>query len=354
MIRLRWDSFGIAVEGAAAPLAWLREFLLPAFEAGEAAEGARVALVLDPARYAALAAPACAREVACFTLDGGFRRLPCRDGAGGSRVLHDAEERVVQVVAGADVTVVAEEDHRKARTTLLRVVRELATAHALRRGMLPLHASAVEAGGRVVAFAGPRRSGKSTLLLHALLAGGARFVSNDRLHVDPRSGRARAMPTIVALREEALARFPALAGRLRERGYDRRWSLAETVRGEGRWPPSLAPAQLCAAAGADAAPGGPLAAVAFPAVSTEPGFDVRPLAPHEAAERLASSLIGADGPAEAYAGPGPVPPLPVADACAALAGRVRCLAVRLGEGAYEPPGVFEAIVAQAQAACWMR
>jgi hypothetical protein len=50
-----------------------------------------------------------------------------------------------------------------------------------RRGRVMLHGSAVEKGGRVVAFMGPRNSGKTTGLLALVIRRGFNFVSADRI-----------------------------------------------------------------------------------------------------------------------------------------------------------------------------
>jgi hypothetical protein len=51
------------------------------------------------------------------------------------------------------------------------------------RGLFPLHASAIEIDGEVVAFVGPPGQGKSTLAAHGVAMGGARFVADDILVV---------------------------------------------------------------------------------------------------------------------------------------------------------------------------
>jgi hypothetical protein len=189
-----------------------------------------------------------------------------------------------------------------------------------------------------------------------LEGGGERYVSNDRLLVDlgHEPPFARGMPTIVALREATLARFPAVEGRLRARGYTRHHTLAEMAAGRSTgpsgeapaWPPSLTPAQVCALAGADATGGGPLAAVLLPRMAPAVArFEVRRLSPGPpAADRLRDSLLIAElpeRPAAAFDDGGP----PVArddtalrDLCAAFGDRVPCFDVALGPAAYETNG----------------
>jgi hypothetical protein len=67
------------------------------------------------------------------------------------------------------------------------------------RGLLPLHASAVRIGNRVVALAGPSGIGKSTLAA-ALAQRGHFLISEDVLPIDDRAGPPLALPTIQALK----------------------------------------------------------------------------------------------------------------------------------------------------------
>jgi hypothetical protein len=63
------------------------------------------------------------------------------------------------------------------------------------RGLLPLHASAVELAGEAVAFMGEQGQGKSTLAAHCLACAPARLVADDTLVVSfDRAGRAWAQP----------------------------------------------------------------------------------------------------------------------------------------------------------------
>jgi hypothetical protein len=379
VLTLSHGAFAMDVTGAdPAPLLWLAEFFSPALEvaglgSGRASIGpaARaLALELDASRFAELERarppPGATTEVESVTLDGEVVRWPSWLDARGARVVHDAWASTYYLAAPGSgaVTAVAAEDRPRMRVSLMRVVREMATAHALRRGDLHLHAAAVAVGGRAVAFAGPRRSGKSTLLVHALVAGGARYLTNDRLlvaasHEPP---IARGMPTIVALRPETLDPFPELRARIDAGGYERHLTLAEAaaarapetreVRGPlpptdalPRPAPTLTPAQLCAVAGVEAAGAAPLASIVFPRIAPEvPGFEVRPLASDEAAARLrASLLLGGLPERSAAAFDGPEPPFvrdetALAALCAAVTGRVRCVDLRLGPDAYVRAG----------------
>jgi len=348
MLRIAYDSLVIAARCAdTAPLAWLGEFLGATFDPASPSAPPDHAIALEFGA-AAPAAAGLAEPLDCFSLDGEFLSLPARRGPQGSLAIRDDAQGISYDVRGRDVTILAPADGPAARLALLRVARELATAHALRLGHLHVHAAAASFAGRVVALSGPRGSGKTSLLLHLLLGGGAAYVTNDRLFVDVERGVARGMPTIVSLREDTLARFPAFAQRLRESGYARERTIAET-RDPARWRPNVSPAQLCALAGVPETGAGTLGVVVFPSLAGEVStFAVRALDPAEAARRLRRGLLLAalpERPATAFAGgTRPRDSSELDRLCRDLAARVPCLELRLGPHAYEGPAVRDTIL----------
>jgi hypothetical protein len=345
-LSLEYASLGVRITCRdAAPLAWLQEFVTPAFRlgAGGALVQRDVALEFDRARYADLvrSRPEHAADIDCFTLDQRFARCPFWLDESGHRLIHDIQAEAIYVVAdrAGSLRILAASDTAAARLALLRVVRELATAYALRQGQVHLHAAAVEVQGTVVAIAGPRRSGKSTLLLHALASGAASYVTGDRLLVGQVGDRleARGMPTIVALREGTVDYFPELRSRLVATAYE--WSGTERrpdERGRG-----ISPAQLCALMEVKATPSGPLGVIVFPRiVPAVSSYDLRVLSPEEAAGCVRTSMFLAAVPertAAAFAGDAP-PVLRDESALQALsagiAERVCCIDLRLGVDAY--------------------
>jgi hypothetical protein len=69
------------------------------------------------------------------------------------------------------------------------------------RGLLPLHASAVEIDGEIVAFVGSPGEGKSTIAAHCLAREGTRFAADDILVVTfPETGRPLAHPGMPSLK----------------------------------------------------------------------------------------------------------------------------------------------------------
>ena len=75
------------------------------------------------------------------------------------------------------------------------------------RGLIPLHACAVEIGGRAVLIAGPGGAGKSSLM-SGLLETGAALVSDDLTAIDMRDDAANALPGRTTIRlGEAVAQW---------------------------------------------------------------------------------------------------------------------------------------------------
>src|SRR5262249_53240785 len=151
----------------------------------------------------------------------------------------------------------------------------------------------------VVAVAGPKRAGKTTLLLHVLRDPRARYVSNDRVLVslDAAPPDARGVPTLVSLRRTTLDLFPELARRQAARRYHYARALDERAPGPAQAKPDrevVTPAQLCRLTDTSPVGHGPLAAVVFPRLTGEPGgLALTRLSDREAASALTGALLGA-------------------------------------------------------------
>ena len=279
-------------------LAWLDEFLVPAFERAENTTWERrVVLDVDPGRYAETLSrgpsPTGARPV-CFVMDGRTVSHPEWRAAGEERVVYDEDYRAFYCVQPGigEVRVITDGTLARTRVALMRVVRELAMVASIERGALLVHAAAFALGERGVVLAGPAGAGKTTLLLRAMADGRARFVSNDRVVVG-REGtlaRVRGLPTIVAVQSETLAMFPGLAARVRDRSYRHYATIAEATAtaGQAARPvptrASLTPAQLCDALGASAQAEAALWRIVFPQVDPDAGaVRLEPLDPETAA-----------------------------------------------------------------------
>lgn len=351
-------------------LAWLEEFLAPWFaaRAGPARAGLPcVALDVDAGALSALLAAAvpAGRAADVYTRDDPRAPWPLvRAGGAGEWAVDPRGCVAIEAPSGGRVLrVLAAAERPHGRIAALRVLRELASAHALARGALPVHGAALADDAGVTIFAGPKAAGKSSLLLHALAQGGARYVANDRVFVAvaAHGATARGMPTIVSLRAGTLALSP----RLRDEVDSKAWHCASTIaearahrrsgepaEGAGeRWPPGLSPSQLCALLGVEPRAGGALARVVFPEIAPGGGrFALRRLAPEAAAARLLAGGLVAGGRAAGFlTGAAPAARDALAAAARALAAGVPCFACTLGPGAYAPPSVWDAIRASAAA-----
>ena len=279
--RFRYGSVTIAVAATdAGVLAWLTEFLTPAFSQDHDATPAAYSIRfdIDPTRHARLErslASAPAETFEGFTIDGRFLPLRGWTDPGGELWVRVERGAFCGVSHdGAHIAVVAEDGDRRDRGALMRVVRELATAASLRDRLLPVHAAAFQHDDDVILICGPKRSGKTSLLMHALGSGG-RFVTNDRVFLDPHdSARAHSLPTIVVLRDGALDLFPDVKRRYDERRFDYGRTIALCAAGldrpapapAGKDRPGISPPQFCRLLGAEMSAGGRVRMIVFPRI----------------------------------------------------------------------------------------
>jgi hypothetical protein len=257
------------------------------------------------------------------------------------------------------VTIVSAPGNRDVRSALFSVVRELATNHAQRAGDLLLHASVFAVDGRGVVIAGPKKAGKTTLLVRALHRGGAEYVANDRVLITAEAcPRAVGVPTVVRLRRGTLDLFPALARSLDAAGYQHRLTLAEAADDPGPRPASpggarrVSHAQLCRVMGVGARSECAIAALVFPRITEEPGeFALRPLARDEVVARLEGALFGARAgrsTSDVFVLPWDPPPpdgADIAERCRALADRVPGVECRLDADTYTCPSGDDLVAA---------
>jgi hypothetical protein len=366
-----YDGFEARVRTASPTLlAWLQEFLEPWFTARNDRGDAGLPCIdvesdAEPLSDRLAAAEPTGRAVEVFTRDEPQPPWPLvRAGDAGELAVEPRGRIAIGVGAGSGparaIRALAAAERPHGRLAALRVLRELASAHALARGALPVHGAALADPDGVTLFVGPKKAGKSTLLLHALLQGGARYVSNDRVFADAsaRGANVRGMPTIVSLREGTLALAPRLRDELDSKAWHWSATLAETHahRRSGepapgasdRWPPGLSPPQLCALLGVEAEAGGPLARIVFPEIGAPADgarFGLRRLAAEDAAARLLATGLVAGGrlapfvAGDAACAGGDA----LAETARALAAAAPCFACALGPDAYAAPPVWDAI-----------
>ena len=295
----------IAVSGGGEDLAWLQEFLSPPFAPVDRRAAHRVVYTTDPARYMAVFMRGPDREggkVPCFAFDQREVEYPIWQSERGETAVFDAEFRTFYVAdsASGTIEVVAHRDDRWPRVGLMRVVREVATAHAEANGALAVHGAAVALDGHAAVLAGPKRSGKTSLLFHTLLHRGAALVANDRLmlHREGAEWRATGMPTVISVRKGTRTLFPdafkAAVEDTTPASLSRHERAAHSANGAGREDGALVlnPDQLCALAGVDRTGTVALSAMVLPRVDpAQRGITVTRLSPADAVARLPAALF---------------------------------------------------------------
>jgi hypothetical protein len=296
---LRFEDCSVTVTSSEqADLGWLSAFLACGFEAAPGAAGnRRVGLRVDADAYDLLRAKAAVSSGALvegFARDSAPAWLERWPSNGASSAFHDPRHSIFYLVSedAARVEILARERTPGCRTTLMRVVRELAMDRVVSSGGILVHGAAIGHAGGVLVMCGPKRSGKTTLLMSLLEIPGTRYVANDRCVVRPRQGGAsvRGLPTLVSIRCDTLAHFPAAGARLGRIRPD----LAGIEHSE-RPSFSLSPPEFCELMGdCPRESGGPLLALIFPRVTDDGApLTLRRLGAAEALERFRTGLFRA-------------------------------------------------------------
>ncbi len=277
---------------------WLFEFFSPWFSTGPSSgTGLRVRATHSREEFAAAARRETAgnlRLFPCFRLDSSLVSLPGWMESDRTTFIADREWGCYYRLQDDQVRVIARPRDLPARLGLMRVLRELATSQASALPeMLDLHAAAFGFGGHAILLTGEKRTGKTTLLSHALTSRETSLIANDRVMVDGERLQAFGVPTIVSVREETEAMFPSL-GRIHPRRAvflnERELALRPTDTGTERRL-SLSLAQLARQLGSPLSSSAPVGAILFPQISPSlSGLLLQPLHPSEAVECLRGSV----------------------------------------------------------------
>ena len=284
---------------------WLREFLIPWFEACPPGAGEfSVRLTASASAFQALErqqAAATPRPRACFCLDSQLVELPSWTDAEDT-LIADGKLGCCYRLRPGRVEIVARPGSLRLRIGLMRVVRELAALRVLGEvGCLDLHAAAFAVKDRAVLLVGPKRAGKTTLLVSALGSGRASLLANDRVFVETNGSPALAfgMPTLVSIRPDTLERFPILGSSIPGgtgllHSAEVAAFAADASSDERPLKPSLSPAQLAQQLGAGTLRCAPIAAIVFPEISgAQAGWSLTPIPREHASARLRENLYGA-------------------------------------------------------------
>ncbi len=345
-------------DGAA--LAWVREFFGPALGAtSNGAELPTVSANSAPEAYveASASRPEDTPERAYFAFDQFMLSLPSwrADGRGleadheprGSVLGGDDERGCVLRVGAAGTELIGETGIRRWRHTLVWTIQEQ-IATRLRRSQLELHAATVEAGGRAIVLAGPKRAGKTTLSFHLMRSGLVRWLANDRafLAAGESGARARGVPSATRIRAGTEAEFPELRAGLPPFGRLYLYNSAELADPDPAWPTEppelvLNPEQIARLLGVERTDEAPIGSIILPEI--DPGLEgwaVEPISAEEASAGIWANLFGdaARGREptvfEELDGGRSAPDRKLADR---IAGEVPGYRIRLGRGAYDDP-----------------
>jgi len=200
-----------------------------------------------------------------------------------------------------EIEVLAGREQDATRVALFRLIREVATHGLVAQAALPLHAAALTLDGAGVLVAGPRRSGKTSWLLHLLRNPSARFLSNDRAFAQAFPGgecRLTGLPTIIGIRPES--RELAGAGRFDGAlGWRARRTLSESQTLPAESNPeisggklALSPAQFLHCIDRPGIDTATVRLILFPRMDPAiEGVRMQPLEPDEVTRRLSDNLF---------------------------------------------------------------
>jgi hypothetical protein len=343
----RFAGHAVRVEGDADPLRWLEEFVEPQFAASDAeVPDETIRFIVDADLYARLLA--CGPDPqnlsrACVTLDSGVISGRVWQAPDAAEVVFDErrdvfyrrppqESRVVQVIVARDSA--------DARVALMRVLREYAMLHASHAGWLPVHAAAVSIGDDAIVIAGPKKAGKTSLLLHALCNEGGTYVSNDRvaLQIRPGAVTVHGIPTVVSIRSESVSWFHTLASKLADVRLDA-GPPTSPARTDGPARPAdnveLTPAQLCRVVDVRSRAAAGVTALVYPEVGpVRGGASLEALQAEPALDALRGVVFRAC-PADGMFGSAAAVPAASTDELAAqVVARLPSFRCRLGPDAY--------------------
>jgi hypothetical protein len=146
-------------------------------------------------------------------MDGHYRLTTIIEQSEKSVILYDSrfESFYFFDYASAVVRVLRSEANPLGRMPIYFLLREYVTSICLLSGLVPFHTSAAFIHGfGALAFAGPKNSGKTSILCSLLLEQSCAYITNDRAFLDYSEGKVTliGVPTIVNIRRPTAYSFP--------------------------------------------------------------------------------------------------------------------------------------------------
>lgn len=294
-INLKFDDFIVRVAAQDADdLSWLAAVLECGFEpVAPTSPSAEVRLTVDAAAYDTLLGRGRTEtgpDLEGFAQDSGRYLVEQWSADAESLTVRDPELPGFYRLARSRcaVEILARGHPHACRIALLRVVRELTMDHVVATGGVLIHGAAARSDGGVIVVSGPKRRGKTTLLLSLLEHTDVAYVSNDRcvLGVGDATATLRGLPTLVSITRSGLDAFPGFRQRLFAARPDLAASVAPSV--------GFGPQQLVRLLPAPRASSGPVAAFLFPRVTSNPErLLLQRLSPAEALAQFREGLFRA-------------------------------------------------------------
>jgi len=314
-------------------IVWLTEFLHPHFQHdNEAIADCTVTLVTDRPNFDQLhcLGPVSGNEqLPCFLLDGRTEHFPQWNFQSGAIAVYEENIDAIYVVTedGGSIDIVAKRPRYWLRMRVLRIIRELMMAHLRLAGWFIMHAAAGLINGRTFAIAGPKNSGKTSLLVKLIRSLSAQPVTYDRIAVlsTAETVHCRGVPTMISVRPGTMAMNADLFGCLDtdpERSAMTEKELADNTDAAladlTKRRMLMNPRQFCRLFDTAPADGGVLSSILFPQLDgTATVSRLDTLTPSVACNRLQTSHFGFNHEphdlsifAKIYADPGhrPEPP----------------------------------------------
>lgn len=299
-------SIGVTVEDQG-DIEWLTEFLVPWFDLSDSTPDVEVSVRQDRAMFEKLiACPPAQKRVNAFMMDTRVIDFPCWNIPGQQLACLDEQNQIFYLITDEQIHLVYSARPNNLRTSLMRVLREVAMGAAQLRGGRFLHASAFAINGRAVIVTGPRGAGKTSLLSYVLSNSKATFLTNDRLLVKRRGQQVqlRGMPTIVSIRSGTMKLFPKMRPSIEDQGFTTKVTMMEARQSEtttslptrdGRW--GLTPRQFCSILDCKPQREARAAILLFPRQTGLPGsIELRKTDTFETRDQLQHSLFGHIGP----------------------------------------------------------
>ena len=184
----------------------------------------------------------------------------------------------------------------------MRVVREFSMNHIHRQESLIVHGSAFSLKNKGIVIAGPKRAGKSTLLMSMLTNKFTNFLANDRVAVSPDKCKPtiQGIPTIINIGDKTLDAFSEFKENLISRNFvyhlttnETKFAKLKSIRPDRLGNFSISPGQLCHLLQVNHAAEANFSALLFPQITNKSRgkIDLKEVSPEKAAEKLLRNLF---------------------------------------------------------------